>query len=166
MVEALRARAEVSYDEARQALEDNGWDLLSALVSLEKGGKLKDKAKKEEKKMDGAKARVNTRTAETWINKFVGWLKGIIEAGNRNHFIIRKDGRQVMEVSVTIAALLFILLSGFFVFVFVLSLFFGYRYSFRSEQDNLAQKKEMEEARQAAEQLNNHHAVNSFGEPA
>lgn len=166
MVEALRAKAEVSYEEARQALEENGWDLLAALVSLEKDGKIRGSKAKEEKKMDGARAQVNTRTAEGWINRFVGWVKGLIEAGNRNHFIVRKDGRQVMEVSVTIAALLFILLHGFFMFVFVISLFFGYRYSFRSEKDNLAQKREMEEARAAAEQLNNHHTVNSFGETA
>lgn len=166
MVEMLRAKAEVSYEEARQALEDSGWDLLSALVSLEKNGKLKGSGKKEGKKMEGGKAQVNTKTAENWINRFVNWVKGIIEAGNRNHFIVKKDGRQVMEVSVTIAALLFILLHGFFMFVFVISLFFGYRYSFRSEKDNLAQKREMEEARAAAEQLNNHHTVNSFGETA
>ena len=40
-VEALRARAEVSYEEARAALEDSGGDLLDALISLERAGKLR-----------------------------------------------------------------------------------------------------------------------------
>lgn len=40
-VEALRARAEVSYEEARAALEDSGGDLLDALIALERAGKLR-----------------------------------------------------------------------------------------------------------------------------
>ena len=35
-VEALRARAAVSYEEARAALEANGGDLLDALIALER----------------------------------------------------------------------------------------------------------------------------------
>lgn len=40
-VEALRARAEVSYEEARAVLEDCGGDLLDALIALERAGKLR-----------------------------------------------------------------------------------------------------------------------------
>ena len=40
-VEALRARAEVSYEEARAALEGSGGDLLDALIALERAGKLR-----------------------------------------------------------------------------------------------------------------------------
>ena len=40
-VEALRARAAVSYEEARAALEANGGDLLDALIALERAGKLR-----------------------------------------------------------------------------------------------------------------------------
>ena len=38
-VEKLRERANVSYEEARSALEENDWDLLDAMVALEKSGK-------------------------------------------------------------------------------------------------------------------------------
>ena len=38
-VEKLRERANVSYEDARTALEENGWDLLDAMVALEKSGK-------------------------------------------------------------------------------------------------------------------------------
>ena len=40
-VEALRARADVSYEEARAALEGSGGDLLDALIALERAGKLR-----------------------------------------------------------------------------------------------------------------------------
>ena len=38
-VEKLRERANVSYEEARTALEENNWDLLDAMVALEKAGR-------------------------------------------------------------------------------------------------------------------------------
>ena len=38
-VEKLRERANVSYEEAKAALEANDWDLLDAMVALEKSGK-------------------------------------------------------------------------------------------------------------------------------
>ena len=38
-VEKLRERANVSYEEAKEALENNDWDLLDAMVALEKEGK-------------------------------------------------------------------------------------------------------------------------------
>ena len=38
-VEKLRERANVTYEEAKEALENNDWDLLDAMVALEKEGK-------------------------------------------------------------------------------------------------------------------------------
>lgn len=38
-VEKLRERADVSYEEAKEALEACDWDLLDAMVWLEKEGK-------------------------------------------------------------------------------------------------------------------------------
>ena len=40
MVEKLRAKANVSYEEARDALEACDWDLLDALLMLESEGRL------------------------------------------------------------------------------------------------------------------------------
>ena len=45
-VEKLRERAEVTYEEARAALEENNWDLLDAMVALERAGKTKAPEKK------------------------------------------------------------------------------------------------------------------------
>ena len=40
-VEKLRQRANVSYEEAKMALEQSNWDLLDAMVYLEQLGKVK-----------------------------------------------------------------------------------------------------------------------------
>ena len=42
MVEKLRTKANVSYEEAKAALEKTDWDVLDALVLLENEGKVKD----------------------------------------------------------------------------------------------------------------------------
>ena len=46
-VEKLRERADVSYEEAKEALEACDWDLLDAMVWLEKRGKVKGPDKRE-----------------------------------------------------------------------------------------------------------------------
>ena len=38
-VEKLKERANVTYEEAKQALEASGWDVLEAMIYLEKQGK-------------------------------------------------------------------------------------------------------------------------------
>ena len=40
MVEILRDKANVSYEEAKAALENSNWDLLDAMLLLEKEGKV------------------------------------------------------------------------------------------------------------------------------
>ena len=40
MVETLREKANVTYEEARDALEAANWDLLDAMLLLEKEGKV------------------------------------------------------------------------------------------------------------------------------
>ena len=40
MVELLRQKANVSYEEAKAALEAANWDLLDAIVLLEREGKV------------------------------------------------------------------------------------------------------------------------------
>ena len=41
MVETLRDKANVTYEEARDALEKSNWDLLDAMLLLEKEGRVK-----------------------------------------------------------------------------------------------------------------------------
>ena len=48
MVEKLRTKANVSYEEAKAALEASNWDILDALVLLENEGKVNNGATKAE----------------------------------------------------------------------------------------------------------------------
>lgn len=162
MAEKLKEKAGITYEEAKAALEDSNWDMLQALVNLENAGKLNEDKKEEGKKMEGIKAQFNAKATENWFEKLVDWIKKTVEAGNRNHFVVKKDGRQVSEIPVTVAVLLFLFLHGLFMFALLVSLLMGYRFTFRSEKENEAFKQEVREAQAAAEQINQHNAVNNL----
>ena len=41
LIEKLRDKANISYEEAKEVLEKNNWDILDAIIYLEKKGKIK-----------------------------------------------------------------------------------------------------------------------------
>ena len=53
MVEKLRTKANVTYEEAKAALEASDWDILDALVLLESEGKVKHIVLVNIEKLDG-----------------------------------------------------------------------------------------------------------------
>lgn len=167
-VEALQQKAGVSFQDARQALEQNDWDMLNAFIQLEKEGKLSgnqaqtgstDQAKQPKK--DPA----NHQTAqkvEGWLNRAIDWIKSMIEKGNNNYFVISKDGKKVLDISVTVTVLLLLLLNGLIPLILILGLILGYRASYRSDKEIAADRKIVREAEEAAQEINNHHTVNSI----
>lgn len=165
MVEKLREKTGISYEEARQTLEDSGWDLLQAMVNLENKGKLgKNDGQQKERKMGSTQARNGSAKAEGLMHKLVSWMISAIDAGNKNQFVVSKEGREVLSIPVTVALLLFLILNGLFVFVLLVSLALGYRFTYRGRKENEAFRRDVQEADAAAEQINHHHQVNSFGE--
>ena len=170
MAQTLREKTGISYEEARRALEQAGWDILEAMVALEKEGKLDhDNNTSKEGPMDSANTRNNAqntqsaaRNIENVFTRFFRWLVDLIAKGNRNHFIITRNERHVASVPVTAAVVLFLVFHGAFMFFLIVGLIAGYRFSFESRQQAAARDKDVEEARRAADQLNDRHAVNSF----
>ena len=57
-----------------------------------------------------------------------------------------------------------IVFNAFFWFAFIVSLLMGYTYRIVTEKDRKKDQEDIEEAARAAEQINQHHRVNSFGE--
>lgn len=137
-VERLRERAKVSYEEAKQALVENNWDLLDAMVYLEQQGKVEQPKQssfttqyEESEKIEEA---VNDTKREggagALLNRFIDWCKRILKKGNENSFIVEKDGKQVMSVPVTLLVIVAILAFWFVLIVLVIGLFCNCRYYF------------------------------------
>lgn len=143
MIQILIEKAKVSYKEAEESLEKCNWDLLDAVIYLEKKRKVENnvtiieveeskeehsKKNKKSKKESGGIGEVMSR-----IFKFIG---RIIVKGNENYLEIRKDNEKPIKISLTISAILTILAFWAVVILGVVGLFFGYKYSITGKDIN------------------------------
>ena len=94
-IDLLRKKADVSYEDAKEALEKFEGDMVEALVYLEKENKINHKKKCESK------------------SQFISKVKNIIKKGNRTKFIIKNDESVVLNIPITIVILLTIFTTPF-----------------------------------------------------
>ncbi|MDR3541325.1 MAG: ubiquitin [Desulfosporosinus sp.] len=146
-VEKLRAMANVSYDEARAALDAANGDLLQAIIDLEKQGKVsapsgggyysseKTIAAGEEayKKNCWEKENRNCNGGETFISllkKFGKLCFKMLRKSTTNYFEVLKGEQSKASVPVIALVLLLIFAFGVTVPLLIIGLFFGLRYRF------------------------------------
>ncbi len=142
-VEKLRQKTNISYEEAKKALEETNGDLLEAVINLERqnriqppksGGYYNSKEETSREKEVNSKEKTSTRKEKTTlgenITSFFKWLGNIIHKGNINNFEVIKDGQRIMMLPLTALALL--LLFAFWVIIplVIIGLVFGYRFQF------------------------------------
>ncbi len=155
MVEKLRTKANVSYEEAKAALEKSDWDILDALVLLESEGKVNGAPEAREYTTQEKKEYAwNTRngsevrlTVSNTLRKLWDWIKALVKKGNRNQFVISRKNKslanqpleELIAFPITVLALL-ILVPGVglptILIALVIGLFLGARYSFRGPDVN------------------------------
>ncbi|MCL2034780.1 MAG: DUF4342 domain-containing protein [Oscillospiraceae bacterium] len=166
MVEKLRERANVSYEEASSALDACGGDLLEALIMLEKQGKVSSPAggSYSSKDIPPETQLINIpqpsqKKGDTFgdmLNKFFKWCGNIIHKGNTNYFEVWRDRGKVLTVPVTVLVLLLIFAFWVTLPLIVIGLFFGCRYYFKgSELENISVNSVMDSAADAATHLKN-----------
>ena len=132
MVENLRTKANVTYEEAKAALEASDWDMLDALVLLEGEGKVPEYTTKEKEE---TKAQYSTK-AHKGLSGVWSWVKEMIQKGNANQFVINRKGAEMVAMPITLMALLMIIVWPFSLIVLFAGLFLGTRYSFRGPDIN------------------------------
>ena len=138
MVEKLRENTGVTYDEARESLEKNNWELLDALIDLEKQGKIQDSrtaaySTKDEEKSEDAAATQPVKEKTTFADlfrRFVGWVGKWVQKGNQNYLRIEHRDKDLMNISVTVLVLLLLIAFWAVAIVLIVGLFCGCRYSF------------------------------------
>jgi hypothetical protein len=142
-VDKLREKADVSYDEAKAALEATGGDILEALINLEKQGKVaapegggfyssaKEKAKSNEAvKSAKGNGQGKGESVKDLIRKFINFCAKIIHKGNINSFEVLKGDEVKTSFSITLLVLLLIPFFWVTIPLIVIGLFLGYRYRF------------------------------------
>lgn len=134
MVEKLREKANVSYEEAKDALEKSNWDILDAIVLLEREGRVNEENADYSTKAEPiAEVPVEEGAHESFgelLNRFFRWVGKLVKIGNANELVVEKNEECLLTLPVTVFVLL--LIFGFWVVLplLVVGLFFGFRYSF------------------------------------
>ncbi len=169
MVEKLRAKANVTYEEAKAALEASDWDILDALVLLESEGKVKAAPEaKEYTTQEKKEFTWNTRngnemklTVSDTLRKLWDWFKALVKKGNKNQFVISRRNKSMFDqpleeliaFPITVLVLL-ILIPGVglptILIALVIGLFLGARYSFRGPDVNNRVNDFMDKAQEKA----------------
>ena len=135
MINILIRKANINEEEAQEVLEKCNWDLLDAIVYLERRGKVENnevtaltivevKEEKEDKKKQDEKF--------GGIGEIVGRMFRFIGKfikKSKNFFEIRKDKEKPIRISLTISTLFLIFLSVPTIVLLIVGLFCGYKYS-------------------------------------
>lgn len=166
MVERLREKANVSFEEAKAALEACNDDLLEAIIYLERQGKVSpppgggyyssEGAPQEPhyEPANGGPGRPAGSSFKEAMGRFGRFLAKLFQIGNTNYLEARKNGEILFTCPVTAVVLLLIFFFWVVTPLFILSLFFGFRYSFvGAELGTEPVNKAMDTACNAAEEI-------------
>ncbi|MBQ8306535.1 MAG: hypothetical protein IJX90_10015 [Blautia sp.] len=143
-VEKLRERANVSYEEAKGALEQSGWDLLDAMVLLEKQGKTAGPQKTSystdyDQQEDYAPVEKTVYNEEKEKGRarrsFRALVRDFIRICRDNAFVVTRKEREVFRVPVSILVLVVLFIWKLALPVLLVGLFLGFKYSFEGKDD-------------------------------
>ena len=151
MVEKLREKANVSYEEAKAALEAADWNLLDALVLLENQGKVSG-SETYSTKTESAAYENRSRHAETAARVGRRIASGINRA-NRYTVAFSRKGETLFELPLLVPVLL--LIFGFWVVVplLIVGLFFGFKYELKGAAGVEAVNRVMDKASEVADNI-------------
>ena len=169
-VEKLREGANVSYEDAKEALEASGGDLLDAMIYLERRGRVKDTeaaefttAYEESKELavvkspdsgNGRKDRRNRNNNSEGIGAKMGKLiKNIWKKLSENFFVIERKGAKIVDIPVWILILILIFAWRMSLVLLIVGLFFDCRYFFEGKVDLSKVNDVMDKASDIAESV-------------
>ena len=148
-VEKLREKANVSFEEAKAALDACNDDLLEAIIYLERQGRVSPPAgggwysssggAEEGYYQQAGPEAANGQQAGSGsfgraMGKFGRFLARVFQIGNTNYLEASKHGEVLFACPVTALVLLLIFFFWVVVPLLILSLFFGFRYRFTGDE--------------------------------
>jgi len=145
-VEKLRQYADITYDEAKAALEKAEGDLLQAVIDLERAGKIPPppgggaytSAPAREiapaKDAEGKKSRRDKEDDTAFrrnMESLWRWIRDMIHKGNTNALVVSRHGEETMRLPITLLVVLLLFAFWIVVPLLVVGLFFNFRYAFQ-----------------------------------
>ncbi|MCL2248638.1 MAG: ubiquitin [Oscillospiraceae bacterium] len=144
-VEKLREKTNVSYEDAKLALDNSGGDLLDAIIYLEREGKIsapvsggehsgaERQTHADETAQDSTQETSSSNSGEAFadlIKRFGAFCLKVFNKGLSNFLEASKGDQHLFSCPVLVFALLIIFFFWITIPLFVISLFCGFRYRF------------------------------------
>lgn len=166
MAELLSKKAGVSLEEAREALAENEWDLLDAMVALERKHKtaagpvlVDSRADGEHSEPAAQPRKVKNMGGDEHMGFKAGfrqiwhYIQRAFQITVENDFVIIRRDKQLLRMPVLVLLILLLCSFGFILLVLVLGLFLGCQYRFEGKQVPPAVNKAMEKVEDVADQI-------------
>lgn len=128
-IDMLMERANISYKEAKEALEQHDGDMVEALIHLEASNKT-SKAKQSAKSGKGSvHAHVHVRRPSKSGSDFIDEVKQFLQKMHKTSFVVGNKSKKILDIPLTIAALLILFTMPVSMFILILPYLFGYKIS-------------------------------------
>ena len=165
MVEKLREYADVTYEEAKAALDEANGDLLEAVILLERQGKTKKPEQstyttkaEEQPQYQDVRERIEQqekKASDGFGRKTGRAVKKMVNILRRNFFQVTRSDNLLFQMPVWVFALILLFFWETVIPVMLISLFFGVRFSFTGEDDLSSANDFMEKAGDMADEVRN-----------
>ncbi|MBR4575131.1 MAG: DUF4342 domain-containing protein [Lachnospiraceae bacterium] len=155
-VEKLREKANVSFEEAKAALEEANGDLLDAMILLEKQGKAEEKKETYSTKDDNTDLLVVDQPEKKERkrgNAFTDKLKVLWHKSCENSFVVEHKDEVIVNIPIWVFILILILTWHVTLIAMIVALFLGCRYSFKGVDEMKAANDVCEKVSEAAEKV-------------
>jgi hypothetical protein len=169
-VEKLREKTGVSYEDAKKVLEQSNYDMLDAIIELERQGKVAEpkegtytagasKEMENVKKFEIAQKQYEKDCSGSGVKegfkKLGSFIKMLFDKSLEIHFCVSKDGQKIAAVPVLVLIFL-IMLFWVTLPVIIIGLFFGFTYSFSGVDKVIVDVNDVcDKAAQTAENIKN-----------
>lgn len=142
-VEKIREKTGVSYDDAKNALEACDYDVLDAIIYLEKLGKIAEpKTASYSTIPEQTSSDEFVKAQQTYqedckkmsfgqvVDKFLHWCGRVIKKGLETKFVVLHHEERAAEIPVLVLVLLMIVAFWVTIPLLIIGLFFDFKYHF------------------------------------
>ncbi len=154
-VEKLREKANVTFEEAKAALEEANGDLLDAMILLEKQGKAETRRESYSTKDEETDLMVvdEPKKKEKHGNAFTDKVKSLWHKSCENYFVIEREEKVMLNLPIWVFVIILIFSWHVTLVAMIVALFFGCKYSFKGEDEMKTANTVCEKATEAAEKV-------------
>ena len=130
MAVKLSEQTGVDFEEARDALERNNWDMADAMRELDSVRRASGSAERMEDNMNTQQEQTKTQNGNVTMEKIGNFLSNLVAKGNRNRLEVHRHGRLLFKIPLTVLALIALFWFWLIFPGMLVTWFFGWRYTF------------------------------------